>query len=407
MNSHLVFLLAKAGTTKRMSSVVALHKSVSTSTLSEEGNGGGRKKLLLSKSSASNRRVVIPTPSNTWIPDSDRTHCLNCSCEFTMFTRKHHCRRCGDIFCRQCIAIDADSKQKVCVTCSAILEAQEQVKRLPQQQQFIQKKKEEAEDEPSAMTVEEVKSESRSASLSRDSNSEKSSSLFSRLHKKSKSKSPSREIRDEQKYCYVSDRPEPERYLETRRLEEIERRRRIAEIQKLQADCSAETEMYRLEAWNLSRQAENQARMEAAIDEKLNIEQEDFCRRERVKFAINESHKERLFRIARDNKFRRRMSNSENWVPDEERKFCSGCGLEFTLVRRRHHCRKCGEVFCKLCCPKDKEEDNLNAVGNTSGAEAEGKKVKRVCGSCGEYLKGVAAKNRFLKLVQVTFPLIE
>ena len=28
-----------------------------------------------------------------------------------------------------------------------------------------------------------------------------------------------------------------------------------------------------------------------------------------------------------------------------------GCGATFSLVRRRHHCRSCGRVFCAKCSP--------------------------------------------------------
>ena len=28
-----------------------------------------------------------------------------------------------------------------------------------------------------------------------------------------------------------------------------------------------------------------------------------------------------------------------------------GCGVTFSLVRRRHHCRSCGRVFCAKCSP--------------------------------------------------------
>ncbi|SCV71561.1 BQ2448_3149 [Microbotryum intermedium] len=36
------------------------------------------------------------------------------------------------------------------------------------------------------------------------------------------------------------------------------------------------------------------------------------------------------------------------WRPDEEALICaaSDCSLRFDLINRRHHCRKCGEVFC-------------------------------------------------------------
>ncbi|XP_046980058.1 zinc finger FYVE domain-containing protein 21-like [Schistocerca americana] len=40
----------------------------------------------------------------SWIPDSEAAHCSNCEVKFDMLRRKHHCRRCGNIFCNSCCA---------------------------------------------------------------------------------------------------------------------------------------------------------------------------------------------------------------------------------------------------------------------------------------------------------------
>uniref|UniRef100_A0A0R3RTQ9 FYVE-type domain-containing protein n=1 Tax=Elaeophora elaphi TaxID=1147741 RepID=A0A0R3RTQ9_9BILA len=37
------------------------------------------------------------------------------------------------------------------------------------------------------------------------------------------------------------------------------------------------------------------------------------------------------------------------WVPDSDCEQCTACGAQFTLVRRRHHCRNCGRIFCSRC----------------------------------------------------------
>jgi len=39
------------------------------------------------------------------------------------------------------------------------------------------------------------------------------------------------------------------------------------------------------------------------------------------------------------------------WVPDSMAPLCMGCGAAFSLVKRRHHCRSCGRVFCAKCSP--------------------------------------------------------
>uniref|UniRef100_A0ABD2XHH9 Lateral signaling target protein 2 homolog n=1 Tax=Trichogramma kaykai TaxID=54128 RepID=A0ABD2XHH9_9HYME len=37
------------------------------------------------------------------------------------------------------------------------------------------------------------------------------------------------------------------------------------------------------------------------------------------------------------------------WVPDSVAPRCMACQAGFTVVRRRHHCRNCGKVFCGRC----------------------------------------------------------
>jgi len=37
------------------------------------------------------------------------------------------------------------------------------------------------------------------------------------------------------------------------------------------------------------------------------------------------------------------------WKPDRDAQRCGKCENSFTLVRRRHHCRACGNVFCSQC----------------------------------------------------------
>ncbi|XP_055857671.1 zinc finger FYVE domain-containing protein 9 isoform X2 [Episyrphus balteatus] len=38
------------------------------------------------------------------------------------------------------------------------------------------------------------------------------------------------------------------------------------------------------------------------------------------------------------------------WVPDQEANACMQCQHKFTLLKRRHHCRACGQVLCSVCC---------------------------------------------------------
>ncbi|KAK2957419.1 hypothetical protein BLNAU_7575 [Blattamonas nauphoetae] len=63
------------------------------------------------------------------------------------------------------------------------------------------------------------------------------------------------------------------------------------------------------------------------------------------------------------------------WVPDEATQSCRLCRTRFTLTNRRHHCRRCGYIFCGSCCYKKANipEFNLTNV--------------RVCTPCFEILQ--------------------
>ena len=45
-----------------------------------------------------------PTARDYWLPDGIARSCASCRRRFTSFRRKHHCRRCGNVFCRRCAA---------------------------------------------------------------------------------------------------------------------------------------------------------------------------------------------------------------------------------------------------------------------------------------------------------------
>ena len=40
--------------------------------------------------------------TSLWKPDEYRTECKKCQSSFTFFTRRTHCKRCGDLFCSNC-----------------------------------------------------------------------------------------------------------------------------------------------------------------------------------------------------------------------------------------------------------------------------------------------------------------
>ncbi|XP_037910014.1 RUN and FYVE domain-containing protein 2 isoform X3 [Hermetia illucens] len=61
------------------------------------------------------------------------------------------------------------------------------------------------------------------------------------------------------------------------------------------------------------------------------------------------------------------------WIPDKDATHCKGCSREFSMTRRKHHCRNCGEVFCHNC------SEQAASLPNERGQM--GKPV-RVCDTC-------------------------
>ncbi|KAJ8628070.1 hypothetical protein MRB53_021377 [Persea americana] len=62
-----------------------------------------------------------------WVEDA--SHCQGCSSQFTFFNRKHHCRRCGGLFCNSCtlqrmtLRGQGDSPVRICDPCKQLEEA--------------------------------------------------------------------------------------------------------------------------------------------------------------------------------------------------------------------------------------------------------------------------------------------
>nr|GLL28791.1 uncharacterized protein LOC109165694 isoform X1 [Ipomoea trifida] len=97
-------------------------------------NLGTEISLLFTERKASNKmleKIGLPAkPSlrgNNWVVDA--SHCQGCSSQFTFINRKHHCRRCGGIFCGSCtqqrmiLRGQGDSPVRICEPCKTLEEA--------------------------------------------------------------------------------------------------------------------------------------------------------------------------------------------------------------------------------------------------------------------------------------------
>ncbi|KAM4531586.1 pleckstrin homology domain-containing family F member 2-like [Odontesthes bonariensis] len=68
----------------------------------------------------------------SWIPDQAAEKCLRCLCKFTNTMRRHHCRKCGFLVCKQCSKkravidhIHPTKLQRICKRCHQLIEEEE------------------------------------------------------------------------------------------------------------------------------------------------------------------------------------------------------------------------------------------------------------------------------------------
>lgn len=70
------------------------------------------------------------------------------------------------------------------------------------------------------------------------------------------------------------------------------------------------------------------------------------------------------------------VKRQPTWISDHSVDECKQCNIEFKrLVKRKHHCRHCGGVFCSECTNEKMEIREMNIT-----------KPVRVCGECKELL---------------------
>ncbi|CAG8495811.1 13415_t:CDS:10 [Funneliformis mosseae] len=68
--------------------------------------------------------------------------------------------------------------------------------------------------------------------------------------------------------------------------------------------------------------------------------------------------------------------NKDYWMADDTCRECYDCKSTFTLVRRKHHCRICGQIFCSRCASNSISGRNFNHEG-----------LMRVCNFCLKLMK--------------------
>ena len=58
--------------------------------------------MIIEKKQIKNELCIPKMTPSIWIPAKNIKKCFDCKKNFSMWTRKHHCRICGRIFCNNC-----------------------------------------------------------------------------------------------------------------------------------------------------------------------------------------------------------------------------------------------------------------------------------------------------------------
>ena len=65
-------------------------------------------------------------------------------------------------------------------------------------------------------------------------------------------------------------------------------------------------------------------------------------------------------------------TGSSSWEPDNSSDGCRVCKKNFSLVRRRHHCRSCGRLICSKCSVQERMPAEWAGLAETV----------KICSSC-------------------------
>ncbi|XP_043375250.1 RUN and FYVE domain-containing protein 2 isoform X7 [Dermochelys coriacea] len=119
-------------------------------------------------------------------------------------------------------------------------------------------------------------------------------------------------------------------------------------------------------------QQAEKSQMEAENEDKK-FKQECMSKSENLQKEISRKEKQLSKLKIEDIKEANKALQGQVWLKDKEATHCKLCEKEFSLSKRKHHCRNCGEIFCNAC------SDNELPLPSSP-------KPVRVCDSCHAFL---------------------
>ena len=78
----------------------------------ESGCRAGAREQWMSPGALVADHLAAACARSDWARDDDRPRCRACGVGFGLFTRRHHCRCCGDVFCDGCTPHLLDLREK-------------------------------------------------------------------------------------------------------------------------------------------------------------------------------------------------------------------------------------------------------------------------------------------------------
>jgi len=86
--------------------------------------------------------------------------------------------------------------------------------------------------------------------------------------------------------------------------------------------------------------------IETGVDDIINVYIREISTKLKIKNDLNTAVKKKTEALSKPN------SKLPPWVPDEEQNKCWSCNTGFgVILNRKHHCRKCGNIFHDKCAP--------------------------------------------------------
>ncbi|KAL2095066.1 hypothetical protein ACEWY4_009785 [Coilia grayii] len=124
-------------------------------------------------------------------------------------------------------------------------------------------------------------------------------------------------------------------------------------LRQIEATYKQEVEVLRRQVRQLQMRLESKQYCTPPSEPDMDYEDDITCLRESDDSAEEDSlsdHSEDRFSEGSWDRIERRDTEVTRWVPDHMASHCFNCDCEFWIAKRRHHCRNCGNVFCKDCC---------------------------------------------------------